>query len=86
MPFGEQLRIARESDVLCGVHGAALTHVLFLRQDSELVEFTPPEARRNDLFKKLAGFRGIRFTRYLAQTVHVLPKRKTVVRVTDTRL
>lgn len=82
MPFGEQLRIVRASDVLCGVHGAALAHVLFLRPDSELVEFTPRAYRRNDIFKNLAGLRAVSYRRYFASTKRVLPGGKLVVGLT----
>lgn len=83
MPFGQQLEIVRGSDVLCGVHGAALVHVLFMQPHSELVEFTPREYRRNDIFKNLAGLKGIRYKRYRARTQHVLPNGKLVVRITS---
>lgn len=86
MPFGQQLRIVRASHVLAGVHGAALSHVLFMRPGSELVEFTPGPYRRNDIFKHLAGRRGIRYRRYGAQTKSTLPGGKLVVAPTDRRL
>lgn len=79
LSFGEQLRIVRQSEVLCGVHGAALAHVLFMRPHSELVEFRPREYRRNDIFENLAGVRGVRYRRYFARTKQVLPGGKLVV-------
>ncbi len=85
LPFGEQLRIVRDSDVLAGVHGAALAHVLFMRPDSELVEFTPQAYRRNDIFKHLAGLRGVRYRRYLARTKRELRGGKLVVEPTTRR-
>lgn len=83
MPFGEQLRIVRESDVLCGVHGAALAHALFMRPGSELVEFRPREYRRNDIFENLATLRGVRYRCHFAETRRILPGGKLVVQPTN---
>ncbi len=85
LSFGQQLRIARESDIVCGVHGAALAHVLFMRPEAELVEFRPREYRRNDIFENLAGFRAVRYRRLRAQTTRILPGGKLVVRLTNQR-
>jgi hypothetical protein len=85
LPFGQQLQIARESAVLCGVHGAALAHVLFMRPQSELVEFRPREYRRNEIFENLARLRGVRYQCYLAKTKQVLPTGKLVVEPTTRR-
>ena len=43
-----------------------------------------PGFRRNDIYKNLASFRGIRHKMYLARTQRFLPNGKRVVRVTDT--
>jgi protein O-GlcNAc transferase len=43
IPFPEQLRIIRATDVLIGVHGAGLTHALFMRENAGVVvEIQPP--------------------------------------------
>ncbi|KAK2740553.1 hypothetical protein FQN57_006057 [Myotisia sp. PD_48] len=39
--FKEQLEVARATDVLVGVHGAGLTHGIFLRKGSVMVEILP---------------------------------------------
>ena len=85
MPFGRQLQIVRDSDILCGVHGAALVHVLFMRPDTELVEFTPREFGRNDIFENLARIKAVGYQRYQARTQSTLPNGKFVVRVTTKR-
>lgn len=40
-PFSEQLRIVRDTDILAGIHGAGLTHSMFLRPGSAVVEILP---------------------------------------------
>jgi len=84
LPFGEQLQVVRDSDVLCGVHGAALTHVLFMRPGTALVEFRPHPFRKNAIFENLAGFKRISYRRYHARTQRVLANGKLVVSLTDT--
>ena len=39
--FAEQLKIVRETDLLIGVHGAGLTHTMFLPPGSAVVEILP---------------------------------------------
>ncbi|KAK4888023.1 hypothetical protein LTR27_013027 [Elasticomyces elasticus] len=41
LPFREQLQIARSSDILVAVHGAGLTHGMFLEPGSSIVEILP---------------------------------------------
>lgn len=41
LSFTEQLAIDRSTDILVGVHGAGLTHGMFLPRDSVLVEIQP---------------------------------------------
>jgi hypothetical protein len=39
MTFHEQVQAVREAEVLVGVHGAGLTHLVFMDYDSHVVEF-----------------------------------------------
>ena len=48
-PFAEQIRIASESDILAGVHGAGLTHAMFQRPGSALVEIVPKASISRDI-------------------------------------
>ena len=52
LSFSEQLKVARQTDLLVGVHGAGLTHGLFQRPGSAMVEIIP-----NNLAHK--GFRNL---------------------------
>ena len=60
LPFAEQLRTIRETDILAGVHGAGLTHGIFLRPSSTMVEIMPPNFNHKG-FRNLAKFSGHRY-------------------------
>jgi protein O-GlcNAc transferase len=47
IPFAEQLRIIRDTDVLVGVHGAGLTHTMFMRERAGVVVEMQPETLRH---------------------------------------
>lgn len=55
--FADQLRIVRDTDILVGVHGAGLTHGMFLREGSVMVEVLP-ETLKFKGFRNLAGLTG----------------------------
>lgn len=57
LPFSEQVRIVRNSDVLAGVHGAGLTHGLWLKQGSALAEILP-DGFEHKGFRNMAGALG----------------------------
>lgn len=57
LPFEEQLRTIRRTDILAGVHGAGLTHGIFLPHSSAMVEILPPEYKHEG-FRNLARFLG----------------------------
>ncbi|KAL4811605.1 hypothetical protein BDW67DRAFT_171593 [Aspergillus spinulosporus] len=52
--FAEQLAIAQQTDVLVGVHGAGLTHGIFLPPRSAIVEILPPGLNHKG-FRNVAG-------------------------------
>ena len=63
LPFSEQVRIARGTDVLVGIHGAGLTHSMFMRQGAgAVVEVQPSELDHNG-FRNVAGMRGLGYYR-----------------------
>ena len=57
LSFTEQLKIARQTDILVGVHGAGLTHELFLQPGSTVVEIIPHTLKHKG-FRNLAKLMG----------------------------
>ncbi|OQE18771.1 hypothetical protein PENSTE_c017G02853 [Penicillium steckii] len=55
--FKEQLKIIQETDVLAGVHGAGLTHGIFLPPGSAMVEILPNTLNHKG-FRNVASLRG----------------------------
>ncbi|KAK0642816.1 EGF domain-specific O-linked N-acetylglucosamine transferase [Lasiodiplodia hormozganensis] len=60
LPFAEQIRIIQTTDVLVGVHGAGLTHALFLPEGASVVEIQPRRLNYKG-FRNLAKMRGHRY-------------------------
>jgi protein O-GlcNAc transferase len=57
LPFAEQLKIMQGTDILVGVHGAGLTHSIFLPAESSVVEILPYGLDYR-VFRNLAKLRG----------------------------
>ncbi|KAK4979382.1 hypothetical protein LTR42_001885 [Elasticomyces elasticus] len=60
LPFREQLQVAHSSDILVGVHGAGLTHAMFLKPSSSIVEILPPTLAYKG-FKNMARLCGLSY-------------------------
>ena len=60
LSVAEQLRVARETDILVGVHGAGLTHSLFLPPGSAVVEMLPADFEHKG-FRNMAQLLGHRY-------------------------
>lgn len=60
--FHEQLKIIRQTDILVGVHGAGLTHGIFLRPRSTMVEILPPDLNYK-AFRNIASLLGHTYVR-----------------------
>lgn len=57
MTFPQQVQLVRDSNVLAGVHGAGLTHGLWMKERSAMVEILP-EGFMHKGFRNLAGALG----------------------------
>ncbi len=70
LSFAEQLRVARQTDVLAGIHGAGLTHTMFLREGATaVVEILPADMVDNYMgFRNMANMRGVGYFR-----THAIP-------------
>jgi protein O-GlcNAc transferase len=66
IPLREQISIVRDTDVLVGVHGAGLTHGMFLPPRSAVVEILPSELAHKG-FRNLAKLRGHSYFREHAE-------------------
>ena len=69
----EQLRLVRETDVLVGVHGAALTHIMFMRDGRGAVVEILPETNNYLGFRNLAFMKGLAYVTGHAEQVRVGP-------------
>ena len=68
MDTREQLELITNSDILIGMHGAGLTHALFLPKRSALLEFYPTYwSAANVHFKAMARWRGLLYKRWVNQ-------------------
>lgn len=57
MPLRDQIQIIQGTDILVGVHGAGLTHCMFLPPRSTVVEIEPPKIGYKG-FRNMAKLRG----------------------------
>ena len=62
LPMRMQLQNVAGSDILVGMHGAGLTHALFLPQHAALVELFPSKGTAAH-FKSIARWRGLKYAR-----------------------
>lgn len=63
MPFPEQIRVARETEILAGVHGAGLTHTMFMREAAGAVVEIQHEEVNVETFRVLAHQRYLSYFR-----------------------
>uniref|UniRef100_A0A8C5D7R3 EGF domain-specific O-linked N-acetylglucosamine transferase n=1 Tax=Gouania willdenowi TaxID=441366 RepID=A0A8C5D7R3_GOUWI len=73
VPFLEQLRITHNSDIFIGMHGAGLTHLLFLPDWAVIFELY--NCQDESCYRDLARLRGIRYVTW-QKTDKVLPQDK----------
>lgn len=60
----EQLQIIAGTDIFIGMHGAGLTHALFLSQHATLVELFPAPGSFPRHFRSIAMWRGLKYVRW----------------------
>ena len=61
-----QLAIIAKTDILVGMHGAGLTHSMFLPKHAGLIEFYPIYWSSNNLvFKAIARFRNLHYENWV---------------------
>ncbi|XP_052780696.1 uncharacterized protein LOC128217538 [Mya arenaria] len=81
----DQLRLISRTDILIGMHGAGLTHTLFLPKHAGLVELYPkywPTA--NVHFQAMARWRNLKYLRWQnADPSNELSNKYTVINTTD---
>ena len=61
LPMKEQLQIIAETDILIGMHGAGLTHALFVPPHATLIELFPASGNMPAHFKSIAKWRGLKY-------------------------
>lgn len=66
-PMHKQLQHIVETDIFIGMHGAGLTHTLFLPQHAALVELFPAPGSTAGHFKSMARWRGLRYVRWFSK-------------------
>lgn len=74
MPLHQQVQVAHQTDVLLGVHGAGLTHSMFMKPGAVLIEILPADFTHKG-FRNLAQMLGHRYFRTHAQRVASKSKR-----------
>ena len=68
LTFHQQLALVASSDLMVGMHGAGLTHAMFLPDRSGLVELVPGKlGAGNRHFQAIARWRGIEYERWTSQ-------------------
>ena len=61
IPFEDQVGLVHATDVLVGVHGAALTNLLYLRPSAHVIE-VHPHFQRAQCYRNLALWSGVRYS------------------------
>lgn len=70
LSFKEQVTLMSETDLLIAAHGADLTNVMFMQQESAVLELFPSEVWYYELYGKIARNSGLFYTYALGDQVH----------------
>lgn len=69
--FEQQLKMITQTDILIGMHGAGLTHTIFLPKHAALIELVPNYwMSAADHFMYLAQWRGLHYERWVNSDPH----------------
>jgi hypothetical protein len=60
MTLGEQMSIIHNTDILVGMHGAGLAHVMFMRPNTHVIELHPYKFRKM-IFQNIAKIMDVRY-------------------------
>jgi len=63
----EQVRFAAESDILLGVHGSGMVHLMWTGRHAVVVEMNPPNQLGNPTFRMLSSLVGRRYESVMAR-------------------
>ena len=67
MDFEQQLQSVESINIFVGVHGAGLTHLLFLPQNSSIIEIMIPSKASNDAYLQLSTWVGHKYIKINAK-------------------
>ena len=68
LEIGEQLRLISQTDILLGMHGAGLTHALFLPAHAGIIELIPDYfTLHNGHFKGITRWRHLKYLRWTSR-------------------
>ncbi|CAF3425584.1 unnamed protein product [Rotaria sp. Silwood1] len=70
LPMQQQLSIIIQTDIFIGMHGAGLTHVLFMKTNRFLIEITTTVWQKQTHFEQMASINNIHYHRCLILNGH----------------
>ncbi|CAF2413951.1 unnamed protein product [Rotaria sp. Silwood2] len=70
LPIQQQLSIITQTDIFIGMHGAGLTHVLFMKSNRTLIELTTTAWQKQTHFEQMASINNINYHRCLILNGH----------------
>lgn len=73
IPFEKQVKIAWDTDILVGIHGAGLTHAMFMKPGSTVVEIIPKEGGM-PAFHNVASMMGMQYFRTHGLMIEDMPE------------
>ena len=65
LSFQQQLEIIIQTDIFIGMHGAGLTHVLFMKSNRSLIELYTSEYEKRTHFRLMSSINNINYDRCL---------------------